>query len=117
MPRIFEKTQQQVPVRYVVFDGKQDLEKQLEKKIRGYLNPEARFIVLRDQDAEDCRAVKKRLLKKCHRTGRTECKVRIACRELESFYLGDLRPLRWASASPDIRDGSIRLSSEVQIRW
>lgn len=89
LPRIFGRTQQ-VPVRYIVFDGKQDLERQLERKIRGYLNPEARFIVLRDQDAEDCRFVKERLLQKCRPGGNAACKVRIACRELESFYLGDL---------------------------
>jgi hypothetical protein len=39
----------QVSPRFIVFEGKQDLEKQLPKKLRGYLNPRARFIVMRDQ--------------------------------------------------------------------
>jgi hypothetical protein len=33
--------------RFMVFEGKQDLEKQLPKKIHGYLNPNARFILSR----------------------------------------------------------------------
>lgn len=78
-------------VRYIVFEGKQDLEKQLVRKIRGYRNPEARFIVLRDQDSHpDCLAIKTRLVGLCKEAGRPDALVRIACRELESFYLADL---------------------------
>ena len=40
--------------RFIVFEGKQDLEKQLHRKLRSYMNPKARFIVLRDQDGSDC---------------------------------------------------------------
>jgi len=77
--------------RYVVFDGKQDLEKQLARRIRGYLNPSARFIVLRDQDsAPNWSAPKDRLLDQCQAAGRSAVLVRIAVHELESFYLGDL---------------------------
>ena len=77
--------------RCVVFEGKQDLEKQLVMKMRGYQNPRARFIVLRDQDSHpDCNAVKARLMDLCREAGRPDALVRIACRELESFYLADL---------------------------
>lgn len=77
--------------RFITFEGKQDLEKQLTKRIRGYRNPRARFIVLRDQDSNpDCRAVKERLVELCTTAGRSDVLVRIACRELESFYLADL---------------------------
>jgi hypothetical protein len=44
--------------RFIVFEGKQDLEKQLLKKLQGYLNPHAKFIVVRDQDQGDCRKIK-----------------------------------------------------------
>jgi hypothetical protein len=37
--------------RCIPFEGKQDLEKQLTRRIRAYQNERARFIVLRDQDA------------------------------------------------------------------
>jgi len=77
-------------VRYIVFEGKQDLERQLEWKLRGYRTPGARFVVLRDQDSEDCHEVKKRLLGMCRQAGRADSLVRIACCELESWYLADL---------------------------
>jgi hypothetical protein len=77
--------------RYVVFEGKQDLEKQLVRKIRGYRSPDARFVVMRDQDANpDCMAVKAKLFELCYQAGKPTALIRIACRELESFYLGDL---------------------------
>jgi len=76
--------------RFIVFEGKQDLERQLVHKLRGYLNPRARFIVMRDQDQTDCRQTKGSLKALCARAGRPEATVRIACRELEAFYLGDL---------------------------
>ena len=77
--------------RYIVFEGKQDLEKQLVRKMRGYRNPDARFVVMRDQDSNpDCKAVKAKLIELCRQAGKPDALVRIACRELESFYLGDL---------------------------
>lgn len=78
-------------VRYIVFEGKQDLEKQLVRRLRGYRTPGARFVILRDKDASDCHAVKKRLLQLCQQADRPEALVRIACHELESWYLGDLK--------------------------
>ena len=80
-----------IEARFIVFEGKQDLDRQLERKLRGYLNPQASFIVLRDQDRGDCRKVKRDLVARCERAGRPDTIVRIACRELEAFYLGDLR--------------------------
>jgi len=78
--------------RLIPFEGKQDLEKQMVTRIRGYQNRDARFIILRDQDsAPDCATVKQRLLDRCIASGKTDhCLVRIACTELESFYLADL---------------------------
>jgi hypothetical protein len=83
-------------LRCVVFEGKQDLERNLEQKLRGYLTPNAKFFVLRDQDREDCRKLKQRLKKICVKAKRPATVVRIACRELESFYLGDLRAVEKA---------------------
>jgi hypothetical protein len=82
----------EIHFRLVPFEGKQDLEKQLERRIRGYQNPRARFIVLRDQDSHpDCMALKAVLSTHCEKSGKSpHCLVRIACRELESFYLADL---------------------------
>jgi len=89
LPRILHP---EIRARYIPFEGKQDLERQMVKRLRGYANPHARFIVLRDQDsAPDCVALKARLVGRCQQTGQTEkTLVRIACKELESFYLADL---------------------------
>jgi hypothetical protein len=76
--------------RYIVFQGKQDLEKQLEGKLRGWQQPDSLFVILRDQDSGDCHEVKSKLLKLCRNAGNHRVLVRVACRELESFYLGDL---------------------------
>lgn len=86
--------------RCIPFEGKQDLEKQLTRKIRAYQNPAARFIVLRDQDSHpDCVQVKQRLLELCRASGKADqCLVRIACTELETFYLADLSAVEHALA-------------------
>lgn len=83
-------TPEGVAFRFIVFEGKQDLERQLVRRMRGYLNPQAHFIVVRDQDAGDCREIKRRLVEKCRESGKERFLVRIACRELESWYLADL---------------------------
>ncbi len=77
-------------VRYIVFEGKQDLEKKLARKLRGWKLPNSKFIVLRDQDSADCKTVKFNLLKLCPEDKKSHTLVRIACHELESWYLGDL---------------------------
>ena len=79
-----------VRYRCVVFEGKQDLEKQIVRRMRGYLVPGARFVVLRDQDASDCKTVKATLKQKCQEACHPEAVIRIACHELESWYLADL---------------------------
>lgn len=81
---------------YITFEGKSDLEKNVERKIRGWRRPDSFFVVMRDQDSEDCRQIKERLVQKCRNAGRGDALVRIACRELESFYLGDLAAVEQA---------------------
>ena len=78
-------------IRFIVFDGKQDLETQIERKIRGWNQPSSYFLIMRDQDSGNCYDIKANLLSKVERAGKKEVTlVRIACHELESFYLGDL---------------------------
>ena len=87
LPRILPDDMQ---IRYVVFQGKQDLEKNLKAKLRGWMLPESIFVVMRDQDSGDCKAIKAKLVELCREAGKDGTLVRVACRELESFYLGDL---------------------------
>ena len=81
---------------FVPFEGKQDLEKQLVRRIRGWCTPDTHFVVLRDQDSAECKDVKQRLLEICTEAGRSDTLVRIACREIESWYLGDLKAVEKA---------------------
>ena len=79
-----------IACRMIVFEGKQDMEKRLVSRLRGYLNPGARFVILRDKDSGDCITIKNFLHEKCVQAGRPETLIRIACHELESWYLADL---------------------------
>jgi hypothetical protein len=100
LPLLIPETSEVFP-RYIVFEGKQDLEKHLSKKLSGYLNPRARFIVMRDQDTADCRRIKRKLATICTSAGRPQTVIRIACRELEAFYLGDLKAVEIGLARCD----------------
>lgn len=80
-----------IAVQYIVFEGKQDMHKQLVKRLRFWQKPDSRFVVMRDQDSGDCRVVRQELLDLCREAGREDALVRVACCELESFYLGDLQ--------------------------
>lgn len=93
LPRILPQT---LRYRCVPFNGKQDLEKNLPIKLRGWLAPNTHFIVLRDKDAEDCVQVKQRLVTLCKQAGKPNVLVRIICTELESWYLGDLQAVEAA---------------------
>lgn len=81
LPRLLDPS---IQPRLIPFEGKQDLEKRMVGKLRGYLNPQARFIVMRDQDSTpDCHTIKTRLLAKCAEASHESVTlVRIACRAL-----------------------------------
>ena len=85
-----------IVVRYIVFEGKQDMEKQIIRKLQGYNNPHAKFIILRDQDSGDCQVIKTNLQQKCKDANKFQFIVRIACRELESCYIADLEAVEKA---------------------
>lgn len=85
-----------IETRYIVFEGKQDLEKRLPIRLRAWQNPESCFLVMRDQDSGDCLQIKQRLVTLCSEAGHPDAIVRIACHELESFYLGDLKAVAQA---------------------
>lgn len=74
---------------FQVFQGKQDLEKQLVRRMKYWLKPNSRFIVMRDQDSGDCTDIKARLRRLCDEAGQPAAVIRIACRELETFFVGD----------------------------
>lgn len=87
LPRILPAD---VHLRFIVFQGKQDLEKGMARKLRAWQTPNSKFVVLRDQDTDNCKNVKALLQQKCVEGGKTDALVRVACRELEAWILGDL---------------------------
>ncbi len=87
LPKIMPK---HIAARFIVFEGKQDLGKNIGRKLRAWKQPDCCFVVIRDQDSGNCVTIKEDLSKKCVDAGKPEVLVRIACHELESFYLGDL---------------------------
>ncbi len=88
LPRILPEINQIV---YLPFQGKQDLDRNIVIKIKNWKKPNSIFLILRDKDSGNCLNIKKDIadkllsIKKLHK-----CCIRIACHELESFYLGDL---------------------------
>lgn len=74
----------------VAHEGKTDLQQSIPRKLRAFREPGVRFVVVQDQDRNDCKALKQRLLDLCAGAGRPDTLVRIACCELEAWYLGDL---------------------------
>lgn len=76
---------------FIVFEGKTDLRNRLQFRIQHWQQPHSKFLVLCDQDAQDCRQLKRELSLIVANTGKAALsKIRIACHELENFYLGDL---------------------------
>ncbi|MCG5052487.1 MAG: DUF4276 family protein [Myxococcales bacterium] len=78
-----------VSASYLVFEGKSDLEKGMTTKMRAWRRPNSGFVVLRDQDAGDCRKVRQKLFDLAEASQQALFTVRVACRELESWILGD----------------------------
>jgi hypothetical protein len=99
LPRILPNN---IHVQFLVFEGKQDLEGQLVRKLRGWRVPDSAFVVLRDQDAADCTAVKERLTSLVVESGRTPAIVRVACKELESWVVGDWDAIAVAFERPEL---------------
>ena len=102
LPRLFPGLSFQC----VPHDGKQDLERSIPRKIRGWREPGVRFVVMRDQDSADCREVKDTLVRLCERSGRHDVLVRVVCRELEAWYVGE--PEALVRAFPEAPRNALR---------
>ena len=84
----------------VKHEGKQDLEKSIPRKLRAW--QPVQFVVVRDNDGADCRNLRARLLELCAQGNRPDTLVRIACQELEAWYLGAPEALAQAYDKPGI---------------
>ncbi len=82
----------------VPHEGKQDLERSITRKLQAWREPGVSFIIVRDNDNGDCYTLKQHLVELCK--ARPETVVRIACQELEAWYLGDPTALAQAFGNP-----------------
>lgn len=74
--------------------GKRDLEKAFQDTIPSISRiPGSRIIVTLDQDSGDCKDVKRHIKELIGLNCHCEYLIRIACRELEAWYLGDLKAI------------------------
>lgn len=96
----------------IAHEGKRDLELSIPRKLRAWQNQQARFVVIRDQDSADCITLKHKLRELCEGAGRTDCLIRIACRELESWFLGDLKAVATAFNLPRL----VKLTGKEKFR-
>jgi hypothetical protein len=73
--------------------GKTDLQKRLANRLKAYKSypDDVIIIIIQDQDSSDCVLLKNKLIELIEKNNSTiDYLVRIACRELENWYLGDL---------------------------
>jgi hypothetical protein len=85
----------------IAHQGKQDLTKSIPTKIKAFQSePKPRFIILHDQDSNDCQQLKTELREICQTAGANNVLIRIICHELESWFLGDLAAVEVAYNLP-----------------
>ena len=73
----------------ITHSGKGDLQRSIPKKLRNWQSQSDRFIIVHDQDSNDCMQLKAELISLCENS-RNDYLVRIVCDELEAWYFGDL---------------------------
>jgi hypothetical protein len=93
LPRLFPGLELGRDFLCIKHEGRSDLESSIPRKLRAWNEPDAKFIVLRDNDGGDCIQLKAHLRQLCAEGHRDDVLVRIACQELEAWYLGDLAAL------------------------
>ncbi|MDR2944097.1 MAG: DUF4276 family protein [Methanosarcinales archaeon] len=86
--------------------GKSDLKKSIPIKLRGWKEPNVKFVIVHDKDNHDCIQLKDDLKKICLTVLKDDVLIRIVCTELESWYLGDLKAVSEAYNSKEILSSS-----------
>jgi len=81
--------------------GKSDLAKSIPSKVKVFSNfhEPVKLVILHDQDSNDCVELKNSLTLLCKQHGTCPFLIRIVCRELESWYLGDMDAIKKAYPS------------------
>jgi hypothetical protein len=79
-------------------NGKSDLVTSIPRKVRVFsdFHEPVKIVIVHDQDSNDCLTLKSTLVDLCQNNGDCPALIRIACRELESWYLGDMDAIETA---------------------
>lgn len=81
------------------FEGKQDLQKNIPSKVKFLSNwkyEKVGLVIIQDQDSSDCKKLKQKLIDLCDQNGNCPKLVRIVCKELEAWYIGDFKAVNKA---------------------
>ena len=96
LPKIIREQQYKI----IPHEGKKDLQKALRKALPSLCKQHEKYrliVILHDQDQNRCQDIKGRLLQNLPSENDTvPIKIRIVCRELENWYLGDLEAISQA---------------------
>lgn len=89
-------------------EGRSDLMKSIPRKVQAYqkYGYPVKVLIIHDQDSNDCITLKKSLENLCSKAPSIPAIVRIACHELENWYLGDIETL--VNLYPEIRSKNIK---------
>ena len=75
----------------VKHSGKSNLKKSIPRKIKGWNIPDTYFVIIIDQDSNDCLKLKDEIKSLCPpEHAKNDVLIRIVCHELEAWYFGDL---------------------------
>jgi hypothetical protein len=99
-------------------EGKNDLKKSIPKKVKVFSNYHipAKIIIIQDQDSQDsndCKELKAQIVDLCNKSGDCPILVRISCRELENWYLGDMDAI--AKVYPKFKPDTHRNKAKYRI--
>lgn len=101
----------------VPHQGKSDLDRSIPRKLSAWQYPGDRFVIVRDNDGADCKAVLIKLQAMCLAAGRPDTLVRLACQELEAWYLGDLEAVAAAFAQAKVNSKAHRKKFSDPDAW
>ena len=112
LPKILPE---EVSFKIIKHEGKTDLLKSVPRKLRAYQKPGVKFVVLIDQDGNECRYLKRQLFELCEQGGRSDALIRIVCHELESWFLGILEQSRKLSVCLKLHADNRKRNLEILI--
>ena len=107
-PRLLPGWVARQPFLCIPHEGKSDLDRSIPRKLSAWQIPGDRFVIVRDNDGADCAAVLNKLQAMCLASGRPDSLVRLACQELETWYLGDLEAVAAAFEQPKVNSPAHR---------